>query len=325
LIEHPDLFETLCALEEQLSAWARVIHVHRKNYQGASEVRKIDPIRIKRLTSDHPKWTMRRVNTLNLPDWTILHTVEGPRDYQITATYDIAASACFSCWRFGLLQRFGKRTQLFLDLSMHGKRVGIHVERQRYRCSNCGHTMLQPLPHMDEKHQMTKRLLKHIGEASLRRTFVSIAEECGLDEKTVRNVFREHAAELDETTIFATPKWLGIDELTLMRHPRCIMTNLEERTIIALLKNRSQATVSKHLHELHRRGRVKIVAMDMWIPYRNAVRSNLPRACIIVDKFHVVRMANQSLEAVRRELRQMLTDRQRRTLMHDRFVLLRRQ
>ena len=145
-----------------------------------------------------------------------------------------------------------------------------------------------------------------------------------MDEKTVRNVFHEHVAHVDETTVFATPKWLGIDELTLLRHPRCIMTNLEERTIIALLQNRSQATVSRHLSELHRRGRVEIVAMDMWVPYRDAVRWNLPSAKIIVDKFHVVRLANQGLEAMRRELRQTLTDRQRRTLMHDRFVLLRR-
>ncbi len=138
---------------------------------------------------------------------------------------------------------------------MHGKRVGIHVDQQRYRCTNCHHTMLELLPHMDAKHQMTKLLLKHIGEALLCRTFISIAEECGLDEKTVRNIFREHVGSLDETTIFATPKWMGIDELTLLRHPRCIMTNLQERTIIALLQNRSQATVSRHLSELHRRGK----------------------------------------------------------------------
>jgi transposase len=267
---------------------------------------------------------MRRVNILNLPDWTIIRTIDGLRDYQITATYDVAAVACHSCWRFGFLQRFGKRNQLFLDLPMHGKRVGIYVERQRYRCTNCRHTMLQPLPHMDEKHQMTKRLIAHIGEASLRRTFISIAEECGLDERTVRTVFHEHVGHLDETTVFATPKWLGIDELTLLRHPRCIMTNLEERTIIALLKNRSQATVSQYLHDLHRRGRVEIVAMDMWEPYRSAAQWALHRPRIIVDKFHVVRMANQGLETIRRQLRQTLPDRQRRTLMHDRFILLRR-
>ena len=234
------------------------------------------------------------------------------------------ALACSSCLRFGFLLRFGKRKQLFLDLPMHGKHVGIHVERQRYRCTQCSHTMLQSLPHMDEKRQMTKRLIAYLGEAALRRTFVSIAEECGQDEKTVRNVFHEHAMHLDTTTTFATPKWLGIDELTLLRHPRCIMTNLQERTIVALLRNRNQSTVARHLSELHRRGRVEIVAMDMWTPYRDAVRSVLPRAQIIVDKFHVVRMANQGLEVIRKEVRKTLTDRQRRALMHDRFVLLRR-
>lgn len=267
---------------------------------------------------------MRPVNALNLPDWTILHSEEGPHDYRIAASYDIAASTCTSCLRFGFLQRFGKRAQLYLDLPMHGKRVGIQVERQRYRCTNCGRTMLQSLPDMDEKRQMTQRLIHHIGEASLRRTFVSIADECGLDEKTVRNVFHEYAANLDATTIFATPAWLGIDELTLMRQPRCIMTNLQEHTIIALLRSRTQSTVTRHLSELHQRERVEVVAMDMWTPYREAVRAVLPQARIIVDKFHVVRMANQALEVTRKELRKSLTDRQRRTLMHDRFVLLRR-
>jgi len=129
---------------------------------------------MKRLTGRQQRLTMRRVNILNLPDRTILRTIDGSHDYQMTATYDVAAVACHSCWRFGFLQRFGKRTQLFLDLPMHGKRVGIHVERQRYRCTNCRHTMLQPLPQMDDKRQMAKRLLSHIGEASLRRTFTSM-------------------------------------------------------------------------------------------------------------------------------------------------------
>jgi hypothetical protein len=35
--------------------------------------------------------------------------------------------------------------------------------------------MLQPLPHMDDKRQMSKRLVTHIAESALRRTFVSIA------------------------------------------------------------------------------------------------------------------------------------------------------
>ncbi len=38
---------------------------------------------------------------------------------------------------------------------------------------------------------MTIRLIDSIQRQSLRRTFVSIAAEVGLDEKTIRNVFHD--------------------------------------------------------------------------------------------------------------------------------------
>jgi transposase len=66
-------------------------------------------------------------------------------------------------------------------------------------------------------------------------------------------------------------------------------------------------------------------AMDMWEPCRDAVRAAMPQAIIVIDKFHVVRMANSCLEAIRKNLREGLANKQRRGLMHDRFVLLRRE
>ncbi len=39
---------------------------------------------------------------------------------------------------------------------------------------------------------MTTRLIRSIQEQSLRRTFVSIAAEVGLDEKTIRNIFHDY-------------------------------------------------------------------------------------------------------------------------------------
>lgn len=70
--------------------------------------------------------------------------------------------------------------------------------------------------------------------------------------------------------------------------------------------------------------KVEIVSMDMWKPYRNAVQRVLPHARIVVDKFHVVRMANDALEKIRKGLRNELTAGQRRTLKGDRKILLKR-
>ena len=64
--------------------------------------------------------------------------------------------------------------------------------------------------------------------------------------------------------------------------------------------------------------------MDMWRPYRQAVAAVLPNATVVVDKFHIQRMANDALEGVRKALRESLSDKRRRTLKKDRYILLRR-
>lgn len=59
-------------------------------------------------------------------------------------------------------------------------------------------------------------------------------------------------------------------------------------------------------------------------PYRRAFQTVLPQARIVVDKFHVVRMANEALEKIRKGLRKELKPNQRRTLKGDRKILLKR-
>ena len=62
--------------------------------------------------------------------------------------------------------------------------------------------------------------------------------------------------------------------------------------------------------------------MDMWRPYKFAVKAQMPDAKIVVHKFHVVRMGNVALEMHRKAIRRTLNSRQRVKLMRDRFILL---
>ena len=41
---------------------------------------------------------------------------------------------------------------------------------------------------------MTRRLVDYIQQRSLVRTFTEVADDVGVNEKTVRNVFREYVA-----------------------------------------------------------------------------------------------------------------------------------
>lgn len=184
---------------------------------------------------------------------------------------------------------------------MHGKRVGLYVDTKRFKCRSCTKTFYEKLPAVDEKRLMTSRLVEWVGKHAIKRTFASIAEEVGVTEGTVRSVFSDYVNELEKTVRFETPQWMGIDEIHLIK-PRGVISNIENNTIVELLPNRNKETVTRYLSQLEGRDRIHYVAMDMWLPYRDAVETVLPQAMIIIDKFHVVKMANEAMERVRRQI-----------------------
>ena len=263
------------------------------------------------------------VNILNLPAYTVASLFENAHDYHIKASTAQSPDSCIHC-NHAKLDGFGRREQMIKDLPMHGKRVGLYVETRRFRCKSCGVTFYEPLPDVDDKRLMTDRLVRWIGEQAVKRTFTSIAEEVGVTEGTVRKIFKDYVADLAAKVKFETPNWMGIDEIFLIK-PRGVIANVADNTIVELLPNRSKETIIHYLRHLAGKENIQYVAMDMWVPYREAVLEELPQATIVIDKFHVVRMANEALEKVRKSFRRQLAANERRGLMHDRYVLLKRE
>ncbi len=262
-------------------------------------------------------------NILNLPSYTVTALQENDHDYHIDAVAKNRPECCPHCQSNNLVG-FGRREQMVKDLPMHGKRVGLYVETKRFQCRSCDKTFYESLPDVDEKRMMTSRLAAWVGKQAIKRTFASIAEDVGINEGTVRSVFRDYINELESTVRFDTPKWMGIDEIHLIK-PRGVITNIENNTVVELLANRNKETIIKYLFNLEGKQHIQYVTMDMWRPYKDAVEDVLPQAKIVIDKFHVVKMANEALERVRKSFRESLTPKQRRGLMHDRFILLKRE
>ncbi len=261
-------------------------------------------------------------NILHLSAYRVLHVDTNEHDYHITAEVVEPPRRCLHCFSDNLVG-FGRREQMVRDLPMHGKRVGLYVNTRRYRCRGCTKTFYEPLPEVDEKRLMTSRLVNWMGRQSIKRTFASLAEEVGCTEFTVRAVFRDYINELERTVRFETPKWMGIDEIHLIK-PRGVIANIHNNTVVEVLRDRNKKTLADYLFRLDGRQDVQYVAMDMWRPYLDAVEAVLPHARVVVDKFHVLRMANDAMEKARKSLRADLEPKQRRGLMHDRFALLKR-
>ena len=263
------------------------------------------------------------VNILNLPSIVIDRVDETEHDYHIYAHALNSPSSCPACMG-GEVVGFGRNEQLVKDLPMHGKRVGVYFDTRRFRCKECGKTFLEQHANFHSERAMTARLVNWIGRQCIKRTFASIAEETGVVEGTIRNIFRDYINELEQTIRFETPKWMGIDEIHLIK-PRGVITNIQNNTVVELLPNRNKETIIKYLTRLQGKEEIAYVAMDMWAPYRDAVLQVLPEAKIVIDKFHVVKMANEAVERIRKSFKAELTPKVRRTLMHDRYTLLKRE
>jgi transposase len=266
------------------------------------------------------------VNVLNLPNWTVIEVNTYSDQVQIVAEYDVAPTVCPRCGVIHTAYGHGTARQAFRDHRFQELPTSVLVVRRRYRCRECLATFMQPLPDMDDKRMMTRRLISTVEKDCLRRPFTNVAEQFGLDEKTVRILFSEFVTrrEAEDKGIIQTPRWLGIDEKYLYRKGRCVLSNIEERTILDMLPDVSKAGLIDWLRALPDPQAVELVTMDMTRSYRDAVHEVLPDAAVVVDKFHVLTLATKAMDGVRKRLKDQMTADQRRQLKRDRFLLLKR-
>jgi transposase len=168
-------------------------------------------------------WVLTSI--LNLRLLRPLKIEESEHDYHVQAESTTVTRQCGHCEGPSIIG-FGRYEVLIRDLPTHGKRVGIYVQRRRFRCRSCMRTFSEALPEVDDKREMTSRLVQWIGKQSLKRPFAHIAEECGVADKTVRLIFADYVAEMQNGVRIEAPQMMGIDETHIIRRPRCVIGNM---------------------------------------------------------------------------------------------------
>jgi transposase len=263
-------------------------------------------------------------NILGWNHWHVLAVETNAHDYLITAERDAGVVVCPHCSN-SFVHKHDTRPHVFMDTPLHGRRVGIRVLKKRFQCQVCHHSFYEALPEMHPAHFMTRRLVEYIERESLRRTFTSLAEEIGIDEKSIRLIFADSVRANEQKATLVTPRYLGIDEVKIDGAMRGVFTNIEKHTVLDLIPDRKKRNILAFLLQLPKRETVEWSTIDMYRPYKSAVTSALPQARICVDKFHVVRMATDAVDVVRKQLRTSLSSSERGALKDDRKILLMRQ
>ena len=99
-------------------------------------------------------------------------------------------------------------------------------------------------------------------------------------------------------------RYIGLDEKSFGRgHDYVsVMTDTTGRRVIDVVPERTEAAANQLFETLSSKQKEEIqaVSIDMWPAYENSVRSNVPNAQIVYDKFHIAKYLNEAVDQVRR-------------------------
>ncbi len=258
---------------------------------------------------------------IDLPGILVTRTEPDGPIFAIHAGCEGRPSACTLCGSTNFVGH-GPYKQDVMDLPHQGRYACIHLLRKRYRCKDCESTFSHPLDWIDDDHRATRRFVDRIAALALERNFSDIAREYGISEHGVRTIFYGRHKEVIDTTQFHVPEFLGIDELNIAGAARGVVTNLANNSAIEFLKDCTAKTFRDYFDKMPNRASVKAVSMDCTKRYKTLIHELFPKALVVADKFHILKMADLAVDGVRTEVRKSIdAKRTQLKLKQDKYVL----
>jgi len=207
-------------------------------------------------------------------------------------------------------ERLGERR--WADLPWADHPVELRYAPVRVRCRHCRAAPVEMVAWADPYQRQSRRLQHHLALEAASMPVMHVAAMHGLTWPTVRRA-EQRALERWEATRPAVPlRFVGVDEKWLGRRHRLdhkfvtIVSNLETGEPVWIGKGRSEDTLKSWLQSLsaEQKATVELFAMDLHRAYWNAVDNTrgLEHAPIVHDAFHVMKLANDALDELRREV-----------------------
>ena len=220
---------------------------------------------------------------------------------------------CSACGSARLLSR-GHVERRFRSLPIGCRATFVVLAIPRVECQVCGVVRQVKVPFADPRRTYTKSFERFALELCRRMTIRDVALHLNISWDVIK-----HIQKRDLSRRFAKPKlkhlrFLAIDEISVAKGHRylTVVMDLESGAVVFVGDGKGADALKPFWKRLRPSGaKIEAVAMDMSAAYRGAVSTNLPRAKIVFDRFHVVKLFNDKLSDLRRALHREATD-----LMH---------
>jgi len=176
------------------------------------------------------------------------------------------------------------------------------------------------------KRTYTHAFERYVLELSRYMTIQDIGRHLGVSWDIVKDIQKRHLCKHYAQPKLRQVRQIAIDEICIGRGYRFLTLVLDLQTGAILFVG--QGKKAESLQPFWRRLRaarasVEAVAIDMSPAYLNAVQENLPAATVVFDRFHVVKLMNEKLTELRRDLhRDAIDKRHQQVLKGTRWLLL---
>src|SRR4029077_18208844 len=231
---------------------------------------------------------------------------------------------CSACGSRQVISR-GHVDRRFRSLPIGSRATFIDFSIPRVECQTCGLVRQVEVPFADARRSYTKAFERYALELSKRMTIRDVAAHLGVGWDVIKDIQKR-----DRSRRFAKPKLkhlraIAIDEIAVAKGHRylTVVLDLESGAVVFVGEGKGSDALKPFWKRLRRcKAKIEAVAMDMSPAYHDAASTYLPKATIVYDHFHVIKLFNDKLSNLRRWLHHCATDEQKKVLKRSRWLLL---
>ena len=232
---------------------------------------------------------------------------------------------CGNCSRRTRKIHSQQETREWRDLRVRDQPLVLRYRPRRVRCLACG-PRVEHIPWAHKWQRVTTALSRSLAELSRKLTWKETAEHFGVNWKTVAGAVKRAVEWGLKHRPWRPLHVIGIDEVSRRKGQRylTLVYDLARRRLVWIGEDRGTTTMERFFAWLGpRRGRsIQVACCDMWAVYIEAVRSNLPWATLVFDRFHVVQHLNRAVDDVRRLTWRQLRGEERSAFKKTRWLWL---
>jgi len=230
---------------------------------------------------------------IGLPDFKIISSA-GLKTIEITVEYT-GLIGCIHCGSVNLRKKEGFNRFLRHHSIGLSKSV-LLVRTYKFHCRDCKKYFNQRLPGVLPYQRATEPFKDEVSTRHHDGTSIAkISDKMELGQATVDRYYRSFLKrQFNEFKNASVPKILGIDEKKFNRKHgyQTTLVNLQKHRVYDLVLGRTESNLGKYLRKLPDRNNCKVIVMDLSETYRKIARDYFPKAIVVADRFHVVRLVN---------------------------------